>query len=696
MKIVRCYIENFGKLREQEIEFKDGLNVINEKNGVGKTTLAAFIKVMFFGFASEGKRSELENERKRYQPWQGGVYGGQLTFCAKGKEYTIARTFGKKEKDDTFAIYDEMTKLESQDYSTRLGEELLQIDHDSFLRTVFIAQNDCDTAVTDSINAKLGNLAENTDDINNYEVVHKKLNDTLNSLTARRKTGLIYKKNSEINELKENLRKGESIEQATIRLTLKRDEEQKNRIQLEKEQLKIQAELTKLSGYKDLQAKKERYEDLCIQYTQRNKQYQQEKAYFKGNIPTEETLNRYQKKLLQLEELKLEIAKNKLTKEEEDKLKELQHTFQDGIPKEHELESGIPSVLLIGIVLLIAGGVVFTVNTAAGIAGLLIGAILMGMGYSRIKKRVQKQNEFYALKDSIREYQLLMKRKRDYETSNLRQQHKVLSDEVSEFLSCYCKEESVAGERYSNQFQMQEIREHFYRVSDSLKELNRVKQWKEEFETIHDVEAIRSLQAIEETQSMEALNEKLGHVTRQIGITIQNISDYNARLDKICDDREQLAEAEEQLSEALEELEGMKKTYHMVEKTQEYLEKAKESFTARYMSPVRQGFEKYYKLITREEAANYQIDANMDITAKELGLQRNVKMLSQGYRNLIGITMRMALVDAMFQEEKPFVIFDDPFVNLDEKKLQGGLEFLKNVAKEYQVIYFTCHDCRTV
>jgi len=56
--------------------------------------------------------------------------------------------------------------------------------------------------------------------------------------------------------------------------------------------------------------------------------------------------------------------------------------------------------------------------------------------------------------------------------------------------------------------------------------------------------------------------------------------------------------------------------------------------------------------------------------------------------------MRLALVDAMYQEEKPFLILDDPFVNLDQEKVAAGNELLKEVAEEYQVIYFTCHDSR--
>ena len=77
MRLISCHIENFGKLSDRTVSFDDisGINVLCENNGWGKSTLANFIKVMFFGFDNEGKRSSIENERQHFKPWQGVVYG---------------------------------------------------------------------------------------------------------------------------------------------------------------------------------------------------------------------------------------------------------------------------------------------------------------------------------------------------------------------------------------------------------------------------------------------------------------------------------------------------------------------------------------------------------------------------------------------------------------------------------------------
>ena len=59
MRLLTCHIENFGKLSDFSYDFADGYNAFVLPNGAGKSTFAAFIRVMFYGFAGETKRTEL-------------------------------------------------------------------------------------------------------------------------------------------------------------------------------------------------------------------------------------------------------------------------------------------------------------------------------------------------------------------------------------------------------------------------------------------------------------------------------------------------------------------------------------------------------------------------------------------------------------------------------------------------------------
>ena len=256
MKLIRCHIENFGKLSDFTYDFSEGCNTICEENGWGKSTLASFLRVMLYGFRNEGKRDPLENERKRYAPWQKGVYGGELQFESDGKVYSVRRIFGNKAAEDEFQLTDARTHLPSSDFSQKLGEELFQIDGGSFERTIFISQNDCETFVTDGINAKIGNLAENTDDINNFETADKRLNDLLNSMSPSRKTGLLRQRKDRITELKTQIRNGQEIQNTMESIDARKKAAIEEREKLSAELTELQERQKKLGIYKDQQAKK--------------------------------------------------------------------------------------------------------------------------------------------------------------------------------------------------------------------------------------------------------------------------------------------------------------------------------------------------------------------------------------------------------------------------------------------------------
>lgn len=61
MELIKCHIENFGKLQNFDFDFNSDYNVLNEQNGWGKTTFACFIKAMFYGLPATTKQNLNEN-----------------------------------------------------------------------------------------------------------------------------------------------------------------------------------------------------------------------------------------------------------------------------------------------------------------------------------------------------------------------------------------------------------------------------------------------------------------------------------------------------------------------------------------------------------------------------------------------------------------------------------------------------------
>ena len=205
MKLISCYIAHFGKITEFKYDFNDGFNSILQENGWGKTTFSVFIKAMFYGLEYSPNTKKKLLERNHYLPWDGSLCGGNIVFSTKNRQYRIERTFGRTDKDDTFVLYDNETGLVSNDYSEDIGEELFLVDRDSFEKSVYIPQLSLGTAMTDSLNAKMGNLTSARDDINNFDTALKSVKDARVEYTRNSKInpGKLFGTRQEINKCKE-------------------------------------------------------------------------------------------------------------------------------------------------------------------------------------------------------------------------------------------------------------------------------------------------------------------------------------------------------------------------------------------------------------------------------------------------------------------------------------------------------------
>ena len=169
-------------------------------------------------------------------------------------------------------------------------------------------------------------------------------------------------------------------------------------------------------------------------------------------------------------------------------------------------------------------------------------------------------------------------------------------------------------------------------------------------------------------------------------------------------EREELVcEQEERdvMLEELRELRGQRETdladYRHIMAASALLQKAKESLTARYADPIRAGFCRYWEMITGISASGVYVDANTKVTVEEKGKQRESDLLSAGWRDLTGICLRAALAEAMYpaaERERPPLILDDPFTNLDDEKIGGAMHFLEEMGKSFQILYFTCSRTR--
>lgn len=803
MKLLACHIENFGRLSDFSMDFSEGMNVINEQNGWGKSTLAAFLKVMFYGFDAKKEPKAMDKERSIYRPWQGGSFGGELDFEVNGKQYRISRSFGKTEKTDEFHLYDLSTNLESQDYSKNIGMELFDLDSASFKRSVFIGQNDCECISTDSINAKLGNLAENTNDINNFENACGKLKDMLNRLSPTRATGSIKKRKHLMEQLSLELRSFEAAEEGLEHIQALQNEKLQEKEQLVSDRQKYAAALQQVSWESMQQEKRVQYEALCAEEKQLGENCKQYQNKFPAGVPKEEDLRRFTGTVRQLAETAASIRNLKGDEETDRDYEQLSVQFAEGIPDKSTIQdylekqkeiSGLreevqdltqqmnsmeasegrkdfpeegtgkvkPSggnicgilVIVIGVLGLIASiGVRFLFSQIpmtryAPAVGFILAGICFIIASALFRLgRGQKEKKQQVLR-AIQEEQLKQRQERDKPLLELQEQisqkqQKIveLAEQIGTFLASHRKEAeqdqyvsalyelSSEAERYERlcqtraalqsaedkqcelQSQVEAFEKTYYLnfgediaadlsdIQTKATEYRLAKQsyekalWKkQQFEAQNDVQKLLSEK--KSGYTLEGLNAAIREVDDSLEEVRNSIEQYSRQMEDLQQQMEMREEREAELkrNQSLQEEELHK--YEIMECAQEYLQKAKEQFTSRYMAPISNGFRKYYHILTQSTRDNWQIDANIRFMIREEGEMRQPGYLSSGYQDLIGICMRFALAEAMYPEEKPFLILDDPFVNLDDDKVEAGKQLIAQVSKEYQTIYFTCHASR--
>lgn len=181
MRLIECNIKGFGGLKDFRVSFDKGVNVIMQPNGWGKTTLAAFIKAMLYGFENKRVRDVSQNERLRYLPWNGGVYGGTMDFESKGIEYRIIRKFGKTPSGDSLKVINIATGEPVKDMQPSIGEWLFGIDSEAFRKSVFVSGDDMGLDISSTgLRNRLNSVVNEAEDVRSFD-------DALKSLDIQRK-----------------------------------------------------------------------------------------------------------------------------------------------------------------------------------------------------------------------------------------------------------------------------------------------------------------------------------------------------------------------------------------------------------------------------------------------------------------------------------------------------------------------------
>ena len=146
MIIESLHIDCFGCLQDFSCTFDSRLNIIEGDNEAGKSTLAAFVRYMLYGFGRAGG-TELAEKKKRIN-WEKGRAAGSMTVRVGDRRYRIERSTtlvtGPRGKDtyrETGTLIDlgNRMPLSWNDQKTP-GERFLGVPEAVFLSTAFVPQ----------------------------------------------------------------------------------------------------------------------------------------------------------------------------------------------------------------------------------------------------------------------------------------------------------------------------------------------------------------------------------------------------------------------------------------------------------------------------------------------------------------------------------------------------------------------------
>ena len=691
MKLKKCYIENFGKLQNYTHEFKDGLNTIKEENGFGKTTFATFVKSMFYGLDASNKAEN--SDRKKYKPWQGGAFGGNIEFEIQGKNYRIERFFGSKASEDTFKLYDLETNLESKDYTENIGEEIFKINKSGYERSTYIPQGQIQIEMEDSLNAKLGNVLESENDVNTSDEAIKKITETMKIYKKQGNKGLLNEKKEKLNELQRKLENSKSdITNLEVRekilnninLKIKQNEE----IKKQKQEL-----LAKKIEQGRKQAKQETYNNILAKLHENEEKYNKLESFFESDVPEDNRLDELTQKTIEIEKNKVELNNNNLTQEEEKNLEDLRTKFKDFKESEFDKKNiNISKILLIiGIIAVILGIVLMILNIPKIVGAIIaiLGVVICIISIIKAKNKEIQDKEIANLKIQYTLYKDLENKKanQDKIKQNILEKIENLEKEIQEFLLKYF---SIIDKPFTDL--IQEIKLKKNELMLVMKEVESSRKLKENYESQNNIEEFK------EDDNLNNINEE--NLNREIKIleneqdNLNDEKNQNKNMIEILENKiDENDYIENDIENLKEEIENLEEKYTILEKTKDLLSLAKENFSSSYLKDMVNGFKHYLKLIDNKEL-DTNVDINLDVKVDVNGAKKEIKYFSVGYKDLIYICMRFSLIKALFKDEQPFIILDDPFVNLDDNKTPKAIELVNQLAKEFQVIYLVCNESR--
>ena len=689
----------FGKLEHETLELKPGLNIITAPNEWGKSTWCAFLVAMLYGLDTRAKTTKNAlADKERYAPWSGAPMAGRIDLNWKGRDITIERRTKRRIPLGEFQAYETASGLPVAELTAaNCGQMLLGVEQTVFRRAGFIKHADLPVTQDEALRRRLNALVTTGDDSGAADRLAASLKDLKNRCRYNR-SGLLPQAEAERDALEEKITELESLDTQCKKLRMRLDEVKDWLRQLHNHQqalayAKMEADAARVAQARDAM-----------------EQTEQELRTLEGacaKLPPREEADLKTRELKAFREQWNDIQMEVRTAPAEPQQPQLPNPFtglsaqaaREMVHSDAKTYTAItstktPNVLIfVGLFgLLAAGGLIYLMAyvfaAVAGLAGLA--AFAWGI-YEKIsmKKQTRALLEKYGdgdwqhWGDPIAEYEQKLEVYKDA----LKEYQDINSDLEGRLMVLRKKKESLCGLQepdellefwqqtlaqwdayYNARREALRAKSHFETLSAMVKPVE--KPTMEDNLTHSETDTARLLSDCQVEQ--QRLQNRLGQ--------------YQGRME-VLGDRDEMLRQLKRINERIVKLED---TYAALLIAQETLTAARAELQRRFAPRITQRAQKLLSRMTggRYHSLTMSEDFSLQAGAGEEDTVHDAMWRSDGTVDQLYLALRLAVAEEL-NPEAPLIL-DDALVRFDDKRMKAAVGILKEMAKDKQVICFTC------
>lgn len=707
----------FGKLQGQTLELKDGLNILEAPNETGKSTWCAFLLSMLYGVNSrERERAGFIPDKIRYVPWSGTAMAGRLDCTVNGTDLTLTRTTRRQTAPmgEFKAVYTGTGDVVPDLTGTSCGETLLGVNREIFERSAFIRQSGLAITQDASLERRIAALITSGEE----EVSYSEAADLLKKQLNRRrhnKTGQLPTLETELQSLTQQIAQAEELAAHQASTRLQREAHSLREVQLTEE-------LAQHDLWEQLQRQKAL--ESAAETAREAQAAADALAEELAGTPESETIIRLRGAIVNLETTRKQVEKARQQRDEaakaalraESALNEspfVGHTpdsARKAAASTPKLRSFNPLLSILLVVLgaaigwAVTGGKPYWWIAVGGGAGLLIALLVMYLRRSADRKKLTaylkafgagSEEELNALLDTyLNRYELWEAAQAELNTRS------AAAEALYNTLSSNEQAILLEVRRYApDAFDIPTADGLLREFAARRKQLLAAATAAEKARIYHQLLAQETPPAktapdpsmAPPARERSAVAGELTEVRSELA-ALRSASD---RLDGLLQAAGDPVVLQSSAGQLRQQISALEEEYAAIRLAMDALDSANTIIQNRFSPELGRRTAEIFRQLTGGQYQDVVLDRTFHLSAEPDGdaVYRDAGLLSAGTADQLYLAARLAICDLALPKDRSVpIVLDDALANFDDHRCEAALRWLKEEAKQRQILLFTCHS----